>query len=225
MWSIISVQFTQRIAQRVHKVNRTPFTIAVSSALKCPTPTLFSYHSMHCVLVHFLLVFSVLDATTTTHDTMQRKNATTHTRNAVNNSHKNEEKLPPTPSALDRRFIHIAVTFRTEADTEWVALCMPDAPSRCCRYNLMGMDRRRRRQWCHRTENEFISIFVSVFFFGMRNASKGTSLSLEIINRQRRIGLRVNLVAAPLRSRLCATLQCPFLFISLCWSYVFGIHC
>lgn len=78
---------------------------------------------------------------------------------------------------------------------------------------------------CHRTENEFISIFVCVFFFGMRNASKGTSLSLEIINRQRRIGLRVNLVAAPLRSRLCATLQCPFLFISLCWSYVFGIHC
>lgn len=73
LWSIISVQFTQRIAQRVHKVNKTPFTIAVLSALKCPTPTLFSYHSMHCVLVHFLLVFSVFDATTTTHDTMQRE--------------------------------------------------------------------------------------------------------------------------------------------------------
>lgn len=62
-----------------------------------------------------------------------------------------------------------------------------------------GMERRPRRRrrwpqrWCHRTENEFISIFVRLFcVFGMRNASKGTSLSLQIMNRQhRRVRLRI----------------------------------
>lgn len=225
------------------KVNSTrSFTISLF-ALKCPTPTERSHYP--CTpFAHFSLLFPfIIIFCATIHETRytiaqrsERRNAThtqqTHASQMPWIIHtQNEEKLPPTTSAADRRFIHIAVTFRTEApDTRPFALCTPTRRLAAVDtiwwgWSGIGGGGDGTGGVTEQKTNAFLFLCAAFFVSGMRSASKGTSLSLDIISRQHRIELRVVYwVAVPRHSCLASHYNAQSYFIIIMSLYAFAIY-
>lgn len=110
--------------------------------------------------------------------TKERNAHTTNTRelNAVNNSRKTRKNYHRRrPQSSDDLFTLLWLFVLKQTPGHSLCVYRPDAPSRCCRYDLMGMERWRRwrRRWCHQTENEFVSIFMCVDFLWYAQCEQG----------------------------------------------------